>query len=91
MSMVLYNYVIVNDIKLDQSFKEVSISDFYDTENTAPEQKNEGIIILTQKEEKLYSELLPLIKEQAPAKAEKKAEEAPAKVILRFSCLQKQL
>ena len=70
MSMVLYNYVIVNDIKLDQSFKEVSISDFYDTENTAPEQKNESIIILTQKEEKLYSELLPLIKEQAPAKAE---------------------
>lgn len=67
---MVYNQTIVDEKNIEQTFKEVDISDFYDTESIPSEQQNEGIIILTQKEERLYNELLPLIKEQAPARAE---------------------
>ena len=68
---VLYNRLIVIDsnIQNNQTFTEVDISEFYDTEATSTEQQEEGIVILTAKEQELYNQLLPFIAEAAPARA----------------------
>ena len=62
---VLYNRLIVIDsnIQNNQTFTEVDISEFYDTEATSTEQQEEGIVILTAKEQELYNQLLPFIEE----------------------------
>ena len=68
---VLYNRLIVIDsnIQNNQTFTEVDISEFYDTEATSTEQQEEGIVILTAKEQELYNQLLPFIEEAAPDRA----------------------
>lgn len=66
-----YNSFIVDGKEVDnnQAFTEVSISEFYDKEDNSSEQQNEGIVILTAKEEELYNQLLPLLEEAAPDRA----------------------
>ena len=67
----MYNEFIVagNELDKNQAFTEVNISEFYDIDENATEQQNEGIIILTAKEEKLYNQLLPLLEEAVPDRA----------------------
>ena len=68
----MYNIRTMAEVEQNQSnnFTEISISDFYDTDSkSAEEVREEGIIILTSKEEAIYSQLLPLIREKAPSRA----------------------
>ncbi len=56
-----------NSTKVNSNeFTQVDISQFYDSEPQSSDKIESGIVILTAKEESLFSQLIPLVKEKLP-------------------------
>ncbi len=56
----------MSDSSKNNTFTEVSISEFYDADSSNSMEKDEGIVILTPKEKELYDQFIPILKEKSP-------------------------